>query len=116
MKRFFSTIVAVILLTATLSLVSLAEWNQNYTLVGDYSADILEVAKAQIGKTGNELGFSTEWCAYFVSKCAGYAGIPESIVKYTGYAAPGCFGLEYYNSQHNNGNYIPKPGDLIFYC
>lgn len=114
-KKLFVCLVSLILI-AVLSFGVSAEWNKNYTLTGDYSADILEVARAQIGKSGKELGFSTEWCAYFVSKCASYAGIPQSVVKYTGYAAPGCFGLDYYNSQHNDGNYIPKPGDLIFYC
>lgn len=116
MKKNLSICLFSLFLIAVFSFGVSAEWNKNYTLTGNYSTDILEVAKAQIGKSGKELGFSTEWCAYFVSKCASNAGIPQSIVKTTGYAAPGCFGLDYYNSQHNGGNYIPKPGDLIFYC
>lgn len=116
MKKKFNICLLSLILIAVFSFGVSAEWNKNYTLTGNYSTDILEVAKAQIGKSGKELGFSTEWCAYFVSKCASNAGIPQSIVKTTGYAAPGCFGLDYYNSQHNGGNYIPKPGDLIFYC
>lgn len=116
MKKNLSICLFSLILIAVFSFGVSAEWNKNYTLTGNYSTDILEVAKAQIGKSGKELGFSTEWCAYFVSKCASNAGIPQSIVKTTGYAAPGCFGLDYYNSQHNGGNYIPKPGDLIFYC
>ena len=61
-KKLFVCLISLILI-AVLSFGVSAEWNKNYTLTGDYSADILEVARAQIGKSGKELGFSTEWCA-----------------------------------------------------
>ena len=54
MKKNLSIYLFSLILTAVLCLGVSAEWNKNYTLTGNYSTDILEVAKAQIGKSGKE--------------------------------------------------------------
>ena len=46
-------------------------FSTNYTLTGNGAEDLVRVAEAQIGKTGGELGYSSEeWCADFVLDCA----------------------------------------------
>jgi uncharacterized repeat protein (TIGR02543 family) len=41
----------------------------DYTLTGNQSDDIVSVAVAQKGKKAADFGFTTAWCAYFVSWC-----------------------------------------------
>lgn len=58
-------------------------FSRSYTLTGDGATDIVNVARAQIGKNGGQLGYASdpnnpysgeEWCADFVSDCAILAG------------------------------------------
>lgn len=94
-----------------------------YQNTGNQRADIIGVAKTQLGYTAgsnsdNKYGAyfnrnNLPWCAFFVSWCARQAGIPESVIKTTGGASPYA---AYFNIPYKKGTeYTPKPGDLFFY-
>ena len=83
---------------------------------------IVEVALTQIGNEGGQpywswYGFDSrvEWCACFVSWCAGQCGYIDSglIPKFAG-----CIdGANWFksNNRWNDRNYEPKAGDIIFF-
>lgn len=105
----------------------------NVTLTGDYHKDIVAVALSQVGyhesNSSSKLGGNTSgsynyteygrwagnngqaWCAYFISWCARAARIPTSVIKTTGLAAAGYFGVQW----HERSGYTPKPGDIIVF-
>lgn len=84
----------------------------NYTLTGNGATDMIAIAKAQVGKTQSQLGYTERWCADFVCDCAKLAGQSKAIPAYGA-----CEGL------HDKiiaagGKEVPiseaKPGDLWF--
>ena len=86
-------------------------FSTDYTLTGDGAQDILNVALAQQGKTGSELGYTEEWCADFVSDCADLAGQSEAVPRYGGVD-----GLK--EKILNAGGDVvtsPQPGDIVFF-
>lgn len=60
-----------------------ANFNKDYTLTGNYGLDMVAIAEAQAKKTQVELGYTVDWCAYFVDDCARLAGVPQ--FPYRGY-------------------------------
>ena len=93
-----------------------------YTNTGDQRADIIGVAKTQLGYTegsnndtkyGNWYGLPhQDWCAMFVSWCARQANIPTSVLKNSSCAG---WSSKYFDVTRYDGNsYTPKPGDLFF--
>lgn len=98
-----------------------AAYENTYVNTGDQRADILGVAKTQLGyresggytKYGDWYGAPTmDWCGAFISWCANQAAIPTSVLRRTGFASPTYFGLTdvfYYSSGRT-----PQPGDLFF--
>ncbi|MBR2176719.1 MAG: InlB B-repeat-containing protein, partial [Clostridia bacterium] len=91
-----------------------ANFSRNYTLTGNGAADILNIAKAQIGKTGSNLGYSEAWCANFVSDCAELAGQSSAVPRHanvdgltTNLLKAG--GVKYTNISQ------AQPGDIVFY-
>lgn len=57
-----------------------------------------------------------EWCGLFVSWCAHYAGIENTIVPHYGYTPSGAAWYKQKNKYHKRGSgYTPKPGDTIFF-
>ncbi len=86
-------------------------FSKNYNLTGNGAADIVAIARAQIGKTKANLGYTEAWCADFVSDCAKLAG--------QGGAVPFNGGVAYmYNAVMNAGGQkvsTPQAGDLVFY-
>lgn len=86
-------------------------FSTDYTLTGDGAQDILNVALAQQGKTGSELGYTEEWCADFVSDCADLAGQSEAVPRYGGVD-----GLK--KKILTAGGVVvtsPQPGDIVFF-
>ncbi len=84
-KRMVSLLVA-LALAISCAPVSLAAWSTNYTLTGSPAQDIVNVALAQNGKTGGDLGYSLPWCSFFVCDCAKYAGASQAIPPSVGTA------------------------------
>lgn len=111
---------------------------------GDMAADIVAVAKTQVGYHEGSLdGLSTAtddytkygvwydeyqgsswlasqpWCAMFVSWCAYQAGIPSSVLPYH----TGCHtGVRlftemnaFYEAACYGGTYVPKAGDIVYF-
>lgn len=57
-------------------------FSSNYTLTGNGATDMVAIALAQEGKTGNQLGYTEQWCADFVCDCACLAGQSAAIPFY----------------------------------
>lgn len=87
--RLVSMLTAVVLCIVgvpwSMQIVTYAESNQNRTKnfnksyeTGSTKAEtMLNIAKAQIGKSGENLGYTEDWCADFVSDCAAWAGYAQ---------------------------------------
>lgn len=96
-------------------------FNQSYTLTGNGPTDMLNIAFAQVGRTGSDLGYSEHWCANFVSDCADLAGQSAAIPR------TGAVSNEYTSTSPwygikqtvlNAGGSIvtsPQPGDLVIW-
>ena len=66
---------------------------------------------------GHSGGSYYAWCAYFISWCARQAGIPTSIISNASYACAGSDNGDFKNlDYYARGSYIPKVGDLVFFC
>lgn len=118
---------------------------ENNRLTGDQIRDIINVALTQVGyhegnvvadlHGGNLYGendyteygywygrevqhtnpYFTPWCAFFVSWCARQAAIPVEIINNSAYARVGIASCLFHVEYKDKSNYLPKPGDLIFY-
>ena len=88
-------------------------FSQNFTLTGNGADDIVAVARAQLGKTGSQLGYSEQWCADFVSDCADLAGQSVAVPR-DGY----CPNLRT-KIVNAGGTYVStytaQKGDIVFY-
>ena len=94
-------------------------WN---TLLYGSSGEIVAVALSQVGNVGGQpywswYGFNSrvEWCACFVSWCANECGYIDAgvIPKFAGCTG----GSNWFKNrgQWQDGDYEPRPGDLIFF-
>ena len=87
----------------------------------DFSGDIVQVALAQVGNSGDTywsyMGFDSrvEWCACFVSWCANECGyIDADLIPKTA----GCVSGESWfkaRDQWQDSSYTPYPGDIIYF-
>ncbi len=142
-KRIFASFTALILIAAMLIVPVHADRNYSFTLTGDQAKDIITVAEAQLGLTGTEMNYSSNWCSYFVGWCGRTAGAdfppsgssntPRAITNWFVNNAKGTF---YYFRDANYTSLIeknpklkhldlcvkssrdsfePKPGDLVIY-
>lgn len=85
------------------------------------NGNIVLIAKSQVGNVGGSkywkwYGFKSrvDWCCIFVSWCANESGdLDKTIPKFAGVED----GISWYKNKEKwmNRNYIPKPGDLIFF-
>ncbi|MBQ9415211.1 MAG: CHAP domain-containing protein [Clostridia bacterium] len=100
----------------------LADFENTYSNTGNQAADLVGVAKTQIGyhegsnnynKYGQYFGNpNAQWCGYFVSWCARQANIPTSILPNTGWSD----GFNTCGVYHERSSgYIPQIGDLMIY-
>ncbi|MBQ9414483.1 MAG: CHAP domain-containing protein, partial [Clostridia bacterium] len=148
MKKHFAKAVAVtlglLIILCSLPVVSVfAAYENTHVNTGDQAADIVAVAKTQIGYHEGSLAGTTSgsnnytkygvwydkkydvgngsfsygaWCAMFVSWCADQAGIPADIVYPHAYCP---YGVTWYKN-HNiwkdrSSGYVPKAGDIIYF-
>ena len=110
-------------------------------LTGDPRTDIVNVALSQVGylegtyfdelsgeicgnlnatEYGEWYNQQDQWCAIFVSWCAGVAGVPENVVIKHAYTPTGLLwyrneGRAYTRARVEAGVYTPKAGDLIYF-
>lgn len=97
-----------------------AAYENTYANTGNQRADIIGVAKTQLGyiEGGNNYTKYGEffnrpndpWCGWFISWCAAQAGIPTGVLRRQGKANPNSFGIPYYHGS----SYRPQSGDLFF--
>ena len=120
------------------------EWYRNLKnveLTGNQRADIVAVARSQVGYTegssdnqlsgyaktngnhteyGKWYGLQDMWCSMFVSWCANQARVSTGVVPSTSYTVTGLntfinWGRAYTRAQVANGQYTPQPGDIIYF-
>ena len=94
-----------------------ANFSKAYTLSGNNADDIVAVAKAQLNKTGSDLGYSEQWCADFTNDCAKLANIPSNVIPHE-YASRGaCTYMYSYMINHCNAKVVstPQKGDIVFF-
>ena len=110
-------------------------------LTGDQRTDIINIATSQLGyqegnstnQLGGEVMGSTNytefgywygaqdmWCAMFVSWCANLAGVSKSVIPAHAFTPNGLQHFrdrdqDYTPKQIQNGEYTPRPGDLIYF-
>lgn len=123
-KKFLAVLLALAMVIGSNSLILVgnAAYENSYINTGNQRADIIGVAKTQIGYTegsNNDTKYGTwyglpnqPWCAMFVSWCARQADIPTSILKNSAGAGTSS---SYFNIPYYDGaSYTPKQGDLFF--
>ena len=140
--RWIAVCVALVLGVGMCSGLSVsAAYENTYTNTGNQRADIVAVAKTQIGYHEGSLegttngsnnytkynvwngkiegGYRYAWCHAFVSWCANQAGIGTDIVPKTAGTSTGrSFFVNqgtYRQSAANGGSYVPQAGDIIYY-
>ena len=97
-------------------------WSAVLYGLGAGDREIVAVALSQLGNIGGEpywawygFGSQVDWCACFVSWCANECGYLERgvIPKFASCAV----GIQWFQTrgQWQNGDYEPRPGDLIFF-
>ena len=97
-------------------------WNELLYGIAVGSSDLVAVALSQVGQVGGEpywswygFGSRVEWCACFVSWCAGQCGLLENgvIPKFASCGA----GVNWFQSrgQWLSGSETPQPGMVIFF-
>ncbi|WP_365728804.1 CHAP domain-containing protein, partial [Ruminococcus sp.] len=121
-NRIVAVLVSVVLCLVTFSMMPSTKveatqsmkgnFSTNYTLTGDGATDILNVALAQAGKTGSQLGYTEEWCADFVSDCADLAGQSAAVPRYGGVDG---LRTRILNAGGKNVTSSPQPGDIVFF-
>lgn len=102
------------------------------TLTGDKKADIIAVAKSQLGykedtdgtvygkwytdyvNTGYDYT-NLDWCAMFLSWCSQKAGISKEVIPVTSMCEDGMSAFKKQNRWHDVKGYTPKVGDLVFF-
>ncbi len=117
LMRFISILIVALLFTISIPFTSYAtqsrtaNFNRNYSLTGNKAIDIANVAKAQIGRTTAQLGYTEYWCADFVSDCAILAKATAAIPQHGG-------STSLYKLVTGAGGYqvsSAQAGDLVFY-
>lgn len=115
------------------------DWNNMFLgmeLSGNWSEDLLAVARTQLGygeskdnyalsSTGGVKGYTRygdwygipygDWCAMFVSFCIRWAGIPEENMPVDCNCSHWINQLGALGMYASAENYVPKPGDLVFF-
>lgn len=97
-------------------------WNELLYGIAGGSGDLVAVALSQVGQVGGDsywswygFGSRVEWCACFVSWCAGQCGLLENgvIPKFASCGA----GVNWFQSrgQWLDGSATPEPGMIIFF-
>jgi len=92
-----------------------SNFSKNYKLTGNNASDLVNVAQAQLGKTGAQLNYSEQWCADFVTDCARLANI--SAIPYNYASRGGCIYLYKYMVNNCGASVVscPQKGDIVFF-
>ena len=94
------------------------QYAHNYSLTGIGADDIVAIALAQKGRTGESLGYHTTWggwCAAFVNDCAYLAGQSEAIPFQTGNTHDATVLRRFILNSGGTEVSSPQKGDIVFY-
>ena len=94
------------------------QYAHNYSLTGIGADDIVAIALAQKGRTGESLGYHTNWggwCAAFVNDCAYLAGQSEAIPFRTGNTHDATVLRRFILNSGGTEVSSPQKGDIVFY-
>lgn len=117
-QRFLSVILVLVLIVSSISALSLEAGAtcrlkvKGASLSGVQATDIVSVAKANLGRTGRNLGAVEHWCVDFVISCARKANIDSSVIP------DGSCVADFKNALLKAGAKkvkTPQAGDLLFY-
>ena len=125
MKRFLRAVAlaaACLIILAAVPLTVSAAYENTHINTGNQPADLVAVAKTQLGYKEGANDYSkygaaynmanAPWCGFFVSWCARQAGIPKAVIPDSG-AAKTFFSAGTYHAR--TSGYTPTVGDLILY-
>lgn len=128
----FRKVVSVLCLFAILCGVfctaAFAAYENTYVNTGDQIADLIGVARTQVGYAENGAGetkygaylnnSAMDWCAAFIAWCANEAGLSTFVIPKTGSSNTMKAFFEtrgvYFPSPAHGGSYTPKAGDIVF--
>ena len=100
-----------------------ANFDKSYSLTGVYAQDMVNIARAQLGKSGSDLGYSEHWCANFATDCARLTGMSDQIIPYNYSSRGRVIDLFKYMINNCSTSYVkngssvvsqPQAGDLLF--
>lgn len=138
-KKLLAWLLALALVLPCLPASALAGPSTAYVLTGRGEDDVVSVARAQVGKTGRDLGYTYEWCASFVTWAGRTAGqgypandlyTPLDVAQWfiNNGGAFYCFRTETYKTLNLSGaagpdaavltkrsSVAPRKGDLVCY-
>ena len=137
MKRSVSFIVSILMILSCLTYFVSADFENTYTNTSDKAADIIEIARTQLGymegslegtvqgsndctKYGEWYGLNyNPWCAMFVSWCANQAGIPTTVIPKHASCDVGMSWFinngRWNYSEAYGGDYTPVPSDIVYF-
>ncbi len=137
MKRLISLFTAILLIISVAKLSVSADFENTYTNTGDKAADIIEIARTQLGymegsiegtvqgsndctKYGEWYGLNyNPWCAMFVSWCANEAEIPTTVIPKHASCDAGMNWFinngRWHYSPAYNGSYTPTASDIVYF-
>lgn len=88
-----------------------ANFKDGYSLSGNASDKMVNIARAQLGRNRSQMGYTDDWCGRFVSDTAKIAG-EATAIPYNGQCRP------LYNAVIKAGGKAvstPQKGDLVFF-
>lgn len=116
-----------------------SDWEASFRdveLTGDWSRDVLAIAESQLGYTESTANFIVDeeggtkgytrygawygdpygdWCAMFASFCLHYAQVEDIPLEANCGRWIEDLSKEEYQLYHPAGDYVPQPGDLVFF-
>ena len=128
LKKAIAVFCLAAILFSSFHTAAFAAYENTYTNTGDRCADLIGVAKTQLGYTEGSNGYTKygdfygwpyiDWCGAFIVWCAAEAGVETTVIPKNAssnglkdfYDARG----RYYLSYGHGGSYTPKAGDIAF--
>lgn len=125
MKKRILSAIMVLTLVLSCGITAFAEYENTFLNTGNNAKDIVGVATTQIGYVEGNNNYTkygeyydlpnAAWSALFVTWCAEMAGVKSDVIP----TFSNCeLGRKWYVNRElykENGEYIPKTGDIVFY-
>lgn len=93
----------------------LNNFDRSYTLGNNPAENMINIALAQQGKTGSQLGYTENWCADFVVDCAELAGQSSAIPRKSGCGNINNLKQYIMDAGGFDVTSTPQLGDIVFF-